>query len=229
MVRVPLKVQTLRSLLIAALAASLAACPQVPLKVYDFDDGTTQGWKVSAIHDDAGNAYTPLIPVQHFEAAQYPGSFPGGDPLNDKKGSFLIFPNQMGPWVTASGFPPGSEYWEITAYYTGLDAYGSKAWQGIKGVEVSVGDNFGAEPGHIFVNVGVSTKTGSQYAQIVEQDLSGAPLFHKVAHDKWSRISANLSIPQNATVYQVWIKIRGDWKSYTLYEGALMLDQVEPK
>lgn len=227
MLRFQISSLSFRCLIIGLFAVPLTGCPG-PLSVYDFDDGTTQGWKVTAIHDDKGKPYMPIIPVQHFEAAQYPGSFPTGDPLKDKKGSFLINPGQMGPWVSKSGFPSTSEYWEITAYYTGLDAKNSTVWQGIKGVEVSVGDDLGAEPGHIYANVGVSIDSGGKYTEIAELNSSGKPLFHPVAHDKWTRISANLSVPKNAKVDQVWVKIRGDWKNYTLYEGQLMIDQVEP-
>ncbi len=219
---------SLRYLFIGMFAASVAGCAQMPRSAYDFDDGTTQGWKVTAVRDDTGKVYTPIFPVQHAEAAQYPGSFPMGDPLKDKKGSLLINPGQMSGWVSVSGFPSASEYWETTAYYTGLTAYGSAIWQGIKGVAVSVGDDLGTAPGHIFANVGVSTDTGGKHVEIAELDSSGKPLFRPVAHDKWSRISAKLNVPQNASVYKVWVKIRGDWKNYKLYEGQLMIDQVEP-
>lgn len=209
----------------------LVSCSRVPLAVYDFDDGTTQGWKVSGTFDDKGSVYTPIFPASHFEAAQYPNSFPNGDPLNDKKGCLLINGGQMGYWAQTSGFPSNSEYWELTAYYTGLSAHKSTTWQGIKGVKASVGDNFGAAPGHMSANIKVRARIGGKEEVITELDASGNPLFHPVSHQltgKWSHLSTNLNIPANSEVYQVMITIRGDWKTFALYEGAIMIDQVEP-
>jgi hypothetical protein len=210
-----------------------AGCVPYPRAVYDFDDGTTQGWTVTgAVADDKGNAYTPgLFTASHFEAAQYPNSFPGGDPLNDKKGCLLINGYQMGPWAEQSNFPSSSEYWATSAHYSGLDAHGSTVWQGIQGVKASVGDNYGATPGHVTVNIGVRARIGGQDEVIRELDASGNPLFHPVNHQTtgmWSNLNAKLNIPANAEVYLVFIEIRGDWKNYHTYEGSIMIDQVEP-
>ena len=208
-----------------------ASCARVPLAAYDFDDGTVQGWKISAVFDDQGKAYTPFFNILHFEAAQYPNSFPNGDPLHDLKGCFMINGGQMGPWVTKSGFPSNSTYWETTAYYTGLNAYDFSAWQGIKGVKATVGDCFGATPGHVTASIGVRAKAGGQDKVFVEKDASGKPFFQPVGNQltgKWSHLTTTLAIPANADVFQVWIKIRGDWKSYHVYEGGIMIDQVEP-
>jgi len=209
----------------------LVGCLSPPRSVYDFDDGTTQGWKVTGVFDDQGNIYSPIFPLSHFEAAQYPNSFPNGDPLDDKKGCLLINGGQMGPWVTMSGFPATSEYWEVTAYYTGLNAWGSSTWQGLKAVKASVGDNYGAVPGHITVNIGVRATVAGQDEEITELDASGKPVYQPVNHQitgKWSHLTSTFNLPSNADVYQVWIRIRGDWKDYSLYEGSIMIDQVEP-
>ena len=205
----------------------LVSC-SVPPSVFDFDDGTTQGWKVTGVFDDQGSIYTPIFPLSHLESAQYPASFPQGDPLNDKKGCLFVNGGQMGPWVTKSGFPKNSAYWEVTAYYTGLNK--SSAWQGIKGVKAAVGDNYGAVAGHLYVNIGVRAKVGGQDKVISELDAGGKPLFRPVNHQlagKWSHLDVKLNIPPNAEIYQVWVKFRGDWQNYKLYEGGLMIDQVE--
>lgn len=65
-----------------------------------------------------------------------------GDPLNDKKGCLFVNGGQIGAWIIKSGFPKNSQYWEMSAYVTGLNAYDFDAWQGIKGVKASVGDNY---------------------------------------------------------------------------------------
>ncbi len=202
-------------------------CSPVPKSVFDFDDGTTQGWKITAVSDDKGKAYSPFFPLSHFEEAQYPDKFPMGDPENDKKGCLLIDGYQMSGWVQKSGFPDTAKYWEVTVYYTGLNAGNSTAWQKLKGVKVSLGDNFGVSPGHITANVGVRAKMGGKDSEIAELDAGGKPLFRPISHHstgKWSHIDAKLSVPANAEVYQVWVRFRGEWKA--LYEGQLMIDQV---
>lgn len=217
------------ALLITAVAIS--ACLPAPRAVYDFDDGTTQGWDITAVSDDSGQFYIPIFPLQHNEATQCPNKFPQGDPLQDKNGALLINGGQMGPWATQSGFPANSQYWEVTAYYRGLDSQSSTTWQGIKGIKACIGDMFGATPGHVSANLGVRVKIGTADQEIREVDASGKPLFHAVNHasvGQFSQIQANLNIPSNATVYQVNVTIRGDWKSYNLYEGGVAIDRVEP-
>jgi hypothetical protein len=214
-------------------AAALAGCMPSPLLVYDFDTGTTQGWKVvSSVHDDKGVAYQPLLfTVSHFEGAQYPGHFPGGDPLNDKKGVLFVNGYQLGPWAQVSGFPATSEYWETSVYYSGLNVQGSQLWQGIKGVKAAVGDMYGATPGHVRANLGVAAMVAGKNEFFRETDANGQLLFHVVNHastGQWSHITANLSIPANADVYMVFVELRGDWKNYHTYEGGIMIDQVEP-
>jgi hypothetical protein len=219
-------------LFLLSLAILLTACKPGPLAIYDFDDGTTQHWTVSRVLDDKNNQYTdPLFTLSHFEAAQYPNSFPGGDPLNDKKGSLLLNGYQMGPWAQKFGFPNTSEYWYIFVSCGGLAGGGSKEWQGIKGIKASLGDSYGATPGHVSANIGVRAQVGGQSMLIMELDSSGNPLFHPINHQstgKWTHLNATLNIPANAEVYLVYIWIRGDWKNYHTYEGALMIDQVEP-
>jgi hypothetical protein len=211
----------------------VAGCLPQPRLVYDFDDGTTQGWHVTgAVHDDQGNAYTPgLFTASHFEAAQYPASFPGGDPLNDSKGSLRVDGAQMGPWAQLAGFPNGAAYWATSAQCSGLDAYGSTAWQGIQGVSAAIGDVYGATPGHVTANLGVRARVGGQDLLIREVDGAGKPVFHPVSHAstyKWTHVDSKLSIPPGASVYMVFIEFHGDWKNYHTYEGAILVDSVTP-
>ena len=207
--------------------ATLQGCAPAPKPVFDFDDGTTQGWKITAVSDDKGKAYSPFFALAHFEGAQYPDKFPMGDPPSDKKGSLLVEGGQISAWVQQSGFPDTAKYWEFTVYYTGLNANNSTAWQNLKGVKLSLGDNFGQSPGQITANVGVRATIGGKDSEIAELDAGGKPLFRPINHQstgKWSHIDAKLNVPAKADVYQVWIRFRGDWEA--LYEGQLMIDQV---
>ncbi len=222
-----------RYTLLLMAAPLLTGCMAHVRPVYDFDDATTQGWRLSgAVQDDQGNAYTPMLfSLSHFEAAQFPASFPGGDPLKDAKGALLVNGFQFDPWAQKFGFPNTSEFWEISTYYTGLDAYGSPLWQGIKGVKLAIGDMYGATPGHVTANVGIRVRVAGQDQLVRELDAAGKPLFHPVNHastGKWSVISASLDVPPGADVYLVFVMIRGDWKNYHTYEGGIVIDQVEP-
>ncbi len=197
-----------------------AGCQTSPLSIYDFDDGTTQGWKLTAVADDQQNFYTPFFDLLH-----------SGKKTNSKKGHLLISGGQFGPWAKLSGFPEKtSKYWELTAYYTGLYAYKSNLWQGIKGVEVDVMDEYGMGVNPVLVNIGVRVEIAGKDKNIMEVGTQGKPLFHPINHastGKWSHLKANLNIPSNATVNQVWIKFRGSLNP-GLYEGFLYIDNVKP-
>ena len=201
----------------------IANCAGVPRAVYDFDDGTVQGWKITGVFDDQGNEYPPFFNMEN--------SLPGSNLDHDTNGCLIIFGEQMGRWAAKSGFPPGSMYWETTVYYTGLNAYDSALWQGIKGVKVSIMENIGTVPGHVTAGIGVRVKIAGCDKEIVELDPNGNPLFHPINRlwkGEWSHLAARLIIPANAEVYQVRIKLRGDWQNYKFYEGGIMIDQVEP-
>ena len=213
--------------LVPVIVAMQQGCSAVPKAVYDFDDGTTQGWQITAVFDEKGTPYTPFFPLTHFEAAQYPDKFPAGDPLNDKNGCLAVQGGQMGPWAKQAGFPDTAQYWEVTVYYTGLNAWSSTAWQKLKGVKVTLGDVFSIPPGEVKANVGVRARIAGKDTEIAERNAAGQPVFHSINHQsagKWTHLDAKLDVPANADVYQVWVRFRGDWKA--LYEGALLIDQV---
>jgi hypothetical protein len=47
-----------------------------------------------------------------------------------------------------------------------------------------------------------------------------------VSKDQWTKVSAKFSVPANASVRNIVVRIRGDWQSYKLYEGAIFVDHV---
>ncbi|MBN1386869.1 MAG: hypothetical protein JW965_00385 [Bacteroidales bacterium] len=208
-------------IMIVITAMYFSGCRPTPLQIYDFEDGTTQGWKVTAVSDDQQNFYTPFFDLYH-----------SGKNQNLKSGYLVISGGQFGSWSQVSGFPENtSKYWELTAYYTGLEAWGSDIWQGIKGVEADVQDDFGTGPDQIKVNIGLRVDLGGQSKEIAETDTQGNPIFHPINHassGKWSNLKANLIVPSNAIVDQVWIKFKGDLNPGLYEGGGLYIDNVKP-
>lgn len=199
--------------------SAIISCTPMAKQVFDFDDGTTQNWNITPVYDDQGKTYTPLFKLTHT-----------GN--NTNIGSLGINLGQFGPWAKTSGFPEkSSQYWEVIVYNRWLshkpESLESKAWQGIKGVQVSLKDECGMGTDPILVNILIRCTVGNQSQDIAEVDSQGKPLFHPISHAKWSTIKANLNIPTNTVVDQVWIKFRANLKP-GLYEGSLLVDNVKP-
>lgn len=197
----------------------LMSCAPMAKTVFDFDDGTKQNWEITPVYDDQGKTYTPLFNLIHTGK-------------NTKIGSLGIELGQFGPWAKISGFPEmSSEYWEVIVYNRWLsykpESPESKAWQGLKGIEVSLKDmcSMGTDP--ILVNIVIRCSIGNQSMDITEIDSQGKPVFHPIAHANWSTVKANVNVPANASVDQVWIKFRANLKP-GLYEGDLLVDNVKP-
>ena len=195
------------------------SCAPKAKTVFDFNDGTIQNWEITPVYDDQGKTYTPLFNLIHTGK-------------NNKMGSLGIEVGQFGPWAKVAGFPElSSEYWEVIVYNRWLsykpESLESKAWQGLKGVEVSLKDvcSMGTDP--ILVNILIRCSVGNQSQDITEIDAQGKPVFHPITHANWSTIKANVNIPANAVINQVWIKFRANLKP-GLYEGDILVDDVKP-
>jgi len=209
------------------LLLGLSSCT-APSK-FDFDDGTTQGWKHSVIHDDKNVFYYPpeFFTLSHFEGAQYPGSFPQGDNLTDKKGCLLLDGGQLSQQdLSKAGFPATSETWGVIASFTGLQ--NTSSWQNIKGVSAALGDNYAIEDGHLKATISVWVDDGTSMFEVYELDSSNQPVYHALKHGSWTQITSNLKVPSGGKVFQVSIHIIGDWKDYKVYEGGICIDEVTP-
>lgn len=191
-----------------------------PLKVYDFEDGTIQGWKITAVSDDQQNSYTPFWLLEH-----------SGTKKNNKTGYLVINAGQFSSWSTLAGFPGTSQYWEVTAYQPCLNAQKSLLWQNIKGVEVDLLDEFGTGKPALEATIGIRVEIGGQSKEIMEKDAQGNPVIHQINHASqgtWTHLKANLNVPSNAIVHQVWIKFRGDLKPGLWEAAGIYIDNVEP-
>lgn len=206
-------------LIVTSVFLSGCACLP-PLPVYDFEDGTIQGWRLTAVSDDQQKTYTPFWDLDH-----------SGKNQNKKTGYLVIDGAQFGPWASQAGFPSGSQFWEVTAYNPCINSKNSVVWQGIKGVEVDLLDNFSMGTQPLKANIGVRVDVGGKYSEIMETDSQGKPLYHNINHagstSTWTHLKANLNIPSNAIVHQVWIKFRGSLNP-GLWEGGFYIDNVKP-
>jgi hypothetical protein len=196
---------------------------KAPKPVFDFDDGTSQGWTGDGIFDDAGNKYDGgLYKVGHAEQHQYPGNFPCPphcDPLNDKKGSLCLSIAELQPSLSQFNFPSNSTYWEAKL----VSPFLSKLFQNKTEFCAYVGDMFGVQPGHIRAAMLLKVDIGGTLQQLLPV---GGVTEQVVSKDQWTKVSAKFSVPANASVRNIVVRIRGDWQSYKLYEGAIFVDHV---
>lgn len=199
-----------------------------PKPVFDFDDGTTQGWTANGIFDDAGKKYDgSLYKVAHGEEHQYPDKFPCTgvpskcDPLTDKKGSLLLSIAALQPSLPQFNFPTNSNYWQVELVSPSLSKL--KLFQNKSEFDAYIGDMFGTDPGHVRavmllnVDIGGSTKQVMPIGGVTEQ---------VVSKDAWTKLSAKFTVPAGGSIRNIVIRIRGDWKTYKLYEGGIFVDHI---
>lgn len=195
--------------------------------VFEFDDGTTQGWTANGIFDDAGKKYDgSLYKIGHGEQHQYPDKFPCTaanpskcDPLNDKKGSLLLSIADLQPSLPMVNFPSNSNYWQAELISPAL----SKLFQNKSEFEAYIGDMFSIEPGHVRAVMLMNIDVGGSIQQITPV---GGAVEQVVSKDAWTKLSAKFAVPAGGYIKNIIIRIRGDWKTYKLYEGGIFVDHV---
>ncbi len=198
---------------------------QGPKPIFDFDDGTVQGWTANGIFDDTGIKYDgKLYKIGHGEQHQYPNKFPcppNCDPLNDKKGSLAIGIADLQPSLPNPpfNFPNNSEYWQIDLISPNL----TSLFQNKTEFEAYIGDMFGVDPDHVKSVLLLNITTGGVSSIIPP---TGGMVYQTVSKDSWTKIFGNFTIPSGGYIQNIIIRIRGDWKSYKVYEGAIFVDHV---
>ena len=183
-----------------------------PPAVFDFDDGTTQGWTYNGeIYDDAG--------VNHGGKAFNPGM------LNNLNNTLCFFPNQLGDILKDPklGFPMTSVYWRIDIISPNL----GPAWNKLKGIKVSIKDQLGLPDNMLQLKVFVRYSDSGKTLEIPSQT-SFNP---KLPHDKWTVVSENMNLPSTASPMKIILQIRGKWKDpnspdIPFFEGQIFLDNV---
>lgn len=200
---------------------------QGPKPVFEFDDGTAQLWTANGLFDDAGKKYDGgLYKLAHGEQHQYPDKFPCTaahpqkcDPLNDNKGSLLLSIAELQPALPAFNFPADSNYWHIELMSPAL----SKLFQNKSEFEAYIGDMLGVDEGHIRAELLLYVESGGIINLLLPTSGGTEQVISKSG---WTKLSAKFSIPQGAYIRNAVIRIKGDWKTYKLYEGGIFVDHV---
>lgn len=198
-----------------------------PKSIFDFDDGTAQGWTGNGIFDDAGKKYDgSLYKVGHGEQHQYPNKFPCTasnpskcDPLKDKNGSLLFSIAALQPSLPQFNFPGNSNYWQAELVSPTL----SKLFQNKSEFEVHIGDMFGIDQGHIRAGILLNVDVSGGVKQLAPV---GGVTEKIVSKDNWTKLSAKFTVPSGGYIRNIVIRIRGDWKTYKLYEGGIYVDHA---
>lgn len=178
--------------------------------VFNFNNGTTQGWTFDGVYDEAGKKYNGTTftsnMLQNFQGKQ-----------------LVFFPNQLGLALNKLNFPKTSEYWQVDLTSPNL----GPAWNGLKGIKASVRDQIGLENKVLEVTVFVRYGINGMNKEIPAQTAFNPTL----PHDVWTVVSENMNIPPDATLLNIILRIRGRWATpgsseNPKYEGQVYVDDV---
>lgn len=223
----PATILSLMVIILVGIWAYIWLSGQGPKPVFDFDDGTTQLWTTNGLFDDTGKKYNGgLYKLAHGEQHQYPDKFPCTaanpakcDPLNDKNGSLLISIVALQPALPMLAFPADSNYWHIELISPKL----STLFQNKSEFEAYVGDMFSIDEGHIRAELLLYVENGGTINLLLPTSGGTEQVLSKTG---WTKLSAKFSIPSGAYIRNAVIRIKGDWKTYKLYEGGIFVDHV---
>jgi hypothetical protein len=184
--------------------------PKPTPAVFDFNDGTTQGWTFDGVYDDADKKYNgaTFIPTM----------------LKNSQGKELVFfPNQLGLYLKQLGVANTCKYWRVDLVSPTL----GPAWNGLKGIKAKVRDQIGMVDNVLEAQVYVRYAVGGKIETVPPQGSFQPTL----PHDKWTTVTQNMTIPSGAKLLNIVLRIRGQWATpgstnIELYEGAIYVDDV---
>lgn len=207
-------------------ASLLYGCGQYAIMT--FNAGTTEGWQVAGYYDDKGTNYgSKFAKLTHNEENNAPNKFPCTPQTktmcdtDQYLGSLAVGMGQ-GSALTSAGFPADSQYWQVDL--VSPDLVQVPPWQGITGAKAYVGDMYGIDPGHVSASMFLRVQVGNTIQEIVPNTPTK---FVVVSKTQWTALSFPFTLPSGSSVRNVGIRLRGDWKSYKLYDGAIFIDNVD--
>lgn len=229
------KPRTLISLSIMALLITgiiVYLVSKSPKPVFDFDDGTPQGWTVRGFFDDTGKRYGPKPPARiaiptHDEKEQYPNPFPCGgigptstcDDMHNKKGSLYVDLEGVLSLKDLFDFPSSSSYWEVELVSPPL----SNLFQNKSEFEAHMGDMLSVPKGFIRAAILLQISSNGSTIKITPQ---GGAIDKVLSKTSWETLTAKFTIPKGAYIQNIIIRVRGEWKKPHAYAGGLFLDHV---
>lgn len=194
--------------------------------MFDFNDGTNQGWTIAGAYDEDFNGpFSSAFTYLWVDNTNYPNP-PGNDALGDDNGSISIF-TYGGHGVSN----PGAEWW-IMRFYS-PDLSNEDTWQAAKGYTVEIAECM-ANMTSLYANLNVVVYDQDQdrnreffngNAQQLEHDSfnDGDAEWNHLIFSDWTSISG---FPENYTVKQLYVNIFG--KMNGAHTGGLYLDEVVP-
>jgi hypothetical protein len=200
--------------LLAAGVVVILYNPTPTSAVFDFNDGTTQGWTYNGhIYDDAG--------------VNYGGKIFNPGMLKNIQKTLTFFPDQLGLYLTdptfALGFPLTSSYWRIDITSPNL----GPAWKGLKGIKVSIKDQLGMVDNVLELKVFVRYSVNGSIMEVPAK----TGFNPKLPHNNLTIVSENINLPSSASPLNIILRIRGKWKDpnspvIQLYEGQVYIDDI---
>lgn len=195
---------------VIALGAILIPFNPAPVAaVFDFDDGTVQGWSFEGVQDDTG---------KKTNGALFPPSL-----LTNTGGALVFAPGQLGLALKQASFSSTSAYWRVDLVSPNL----GPAWNGLKGIEFDVRDQIGLVDSGLEVLPFIRYAAGGQTVEVPSQ----APFTPTLQHDTWTTVSEVIALPAGATPMQIVLRVRGRWATpgspeIALHEGQVFVDDV---
>jgi parallel beta-helix repeat protein/predicted outer membrane repeat protein len=194
----------------------------VPAGVFDFNDGTVQGWTLQGAFDP--EIYNVTFPCNFINGwndyFNYP-EVPGLDPVGNMRGSLQMY-TQGGHGIDN----PGGEWWLMQFHSPDLST--SESWQRASGYSVRIAECMGG---------GLTTLNANLFVKVHDLDLDRDRFFANgvavpLAHNSWSYHSHNwwgsTNFPTNYVVSEVFVDIWGLMAYGSYLSGGVYLDEVIP-
>ena len=196
--------------LVALGAVFYVSNPTPVSAVFDFNDGTVQGWTFDGVYDDAGKKYNGTM-------------FPPKTLANFQGKEMIFNPNQLAVRLKQLGFPKQSAYWHVDIISPSL----GPAWVGLKGIEAKVKDDVGIVDDVVEARVYLRYSSGGTVTEIPAL----AAFKPNLKHNVQTSISETLTVPAGAVPQNIVIRVRGMWATpnspvIQAYEGAVHIDDV---
>ena len=195
--------------------------------MFDFNDGTGQGWRRIGLYDDGGLTPIPGFfsddPAPFFDGQNSPGSPPTFDPIGDGIGSTGV--GTGGFTTPASPTSSAFLHWDLVS----PDLSSDVQWQGISAFTYDVtgggmfsvnGDNFVQAVLHI-------QKSDGSDSFFSDRIFNPIPISQPYNQSSWTTHTVDMSsIPAGSTLLDVNLRIFFDTKEG--YDGFIQVDNVNP-
>ena len=192
-----------------------------PPEVFDFNDGTLQGWTMERAYDEHGHGpFNDNFFMNWADFTSFPNP-PSHDPWDGLKGSAFI-----GCWDGPGYSNWQGQYWIVK--FKSPDLTTNASWQQASGFTAKIGSQMLG--GNLWYNyfLFVFDHDRNQYRYVGWGNPLQPLLYYDTAH--WNHASfdwtATPDLPQNYTVKHVYVCIWGQMSRR--YNGRIFLDEVTP-